>query len=178
VSRKSSFVHWSVDHILEIGVVDTTDAQIINQLMIDSRQSVQAVADKIGIKRTTAHERIKKLKENDIINSFTCKLNLTKCGLPLRAFILVGYDTSKEREGSSQKFVAKQISKIKFVVSVDIVTGSFDFLVRVAIDYMDTLADVIIEEMRQIPGVGNTQTLISFSEFREGLTIKRERNIF
>ncbi|OLS28240.1 MAG: hypothetical protein HeimC2_08950 [Candidatus Heimdallarchaeota archaeon LC_2] len=63
------------------------------------------------------------------------------------------------------------------MVSVDIVTGSYDFFVRVAIDYMKNLTDVIIEEMRKIPGVGNTQTLISFSQFRNGLTINRERNI-
>ena len=145
--------------------------------MIDSRQSVQSIADNVGIKRTTAHERIKKLKEKKIIDTFTCKLNLNTCGLPLRVFILVGYDTSKEGEGSSQKIVAKLLSALKYVVSVDIVTGSYDFLVRIAIDYMDNLTDVIIEEMRKIPGVGNTQTLISFSQFRNGLTIKRERDI-
>lgn len=175
--KKSDFVHWSIDHILENNIVDSDDAKIINELMIDSRQSVQSIADGVGIKRTTAHERIKRLKENKIINNFTCKLNLDTCGLPLRVFILVGYDTTKEGEGSSQKIVAKLLSALKYVVSVDIVTGSYDFLVRVAIDYMDNLTDVIIEEMRKIPGVGNTQTLISFSQFREGLTIKRERNI-
>ncbi len=177
MSTNSDFIHWSVDHIFEQQIVDKDDAKIINQLMTDSRQSVQSIADKVGIKRTTAHERIKKLKEKKIIDTFTCKLNLNTCGLPLRVFILVGYDTSKEGEGSSQKIVAKLLSALKYVVSVDIVTGSYDFLVRIAIDYMDNLTDVIIEEMRKIPGVGNTQTLISFSQFRNGLTIKQDRVI-
>lgn len=178
MSVNSDFIHWSIDHILEREIVDNDDAKIINELMTDSRQSVQAIADNVGIKRTTTHERIKKLKEKNIIDTFTCKLNLNTCGLPLRVFILVSYDTTKEGDGSSQKIVAKLLSALKYVVSVDIVTGSYDFLVRVAIDYMDNLTDVIIEEMRKIPGVGNTQTLISFSQFRDGLTIKRERNNF
>lgn len=177
LNMRGKFVHWSVDHIFENGIVDNLDANIINQLMIDSRQSVQSIADAVKIKRTTVHQRIKRLTEKKIIDNFTCKLNLNTCGLPLRVFILVGYDTTKEGEGSSQKIVAKLLSALKYVVSVDIVTGSYDFLVRVAIDYMENLTDVIIEEMRKIPGVGNTQTLISFSQFRNGLTIKRERNI-
>ncbi|MHA2252628.1 MAG: Lrp/AsnC family transcriptional regulator [Candidatus Kariarchaeaceae archaeon] len=169
------YSHWSIDHIVETGIVDKIDAKIIDQLYMESRQTTQSIADKVGIKRTTAHERIKKLSDREIIDSFTCKLNLTKCGLPLRAFILVGYDTSKEREGSSQKVVAKLLSRLKYVISVDIITGSTDFLVRVASDYMDTLSDIIIEQIRQIPGVGNTQSLISFQEYRNGRLITRKR---
>ncbi len=66
------------------------------------------------------------------------------------------------------------LSGLKYVVQVDIITGAFDFLVELAIDDMSTLGDVIIEEMRKIKGVGNTQTLLSFKNFKNGYeTIKQ-----
>ncbi|MHA2169699.1 MAG: Lrp/AsnC family transcriptional regulator [Candidatus Kariarchaeaceae archaeon] len=174
---ENKYSHWSVQHIIETGVVDETDGKIINELLKDSRQSTQSIADTIGIKRTTASERIKKLKEREILASFTTKLNLTKCGLPLRAFIMVGYDASKESEGSSQKIVAKRISKIPYVISVDIITGSHDFMVRLGIDAMETLSDVIIERIRDIPGVTNTVSLISFEEYRDGVLITKKKRL-
>jgi len=168
----SNFSHWSVDHIKDNGIVDETDAKIIDQLLRDSRQSIQQIADKVGIKRTTCHERMKKLNHNQIIDSFTMKLNLTKCGLPLRAFILVSFDAGRS-DTFNQRDIARRISRLKYVVSVDIITGNHDFFVRVATDYMQTLSDLILDEIKRLPGVTQTQTLLSFEEYRAGNWIKK-----
>ena len=169
----SKFSHWSVDHIIGNGIVDVTDAKIIDQLLLDSRQSTQQIADKVGIKRTTCHERLKKLTQQKIIDSFTMKLNLTQCGLPLRAFILVSFDAGRS-ETFDQRDIARRISRLKYVVSVDIITGNYDFFVRVATDYMQTLSDLILDEIKRLPGVTQTQTLLSFEEYRGGNWIKKE----
>ena len=85
---------------------------------------------------------------------------------------MVGYDPSKSKGESGEEFtqkdIAKLISKEDYVTKVDIITGQFDFLVQVAIDYMNSLSDIIIERIRGIPGVSSTQTLISFGEYQNG----------
>lgn len=165
---------WIIDYIKNTGVVDEIDAGIINQLIDDSSQSTQSVADAVGINRSTAHLRIKKLRERGIISAFTMELNYSRCGLPLRVFILVGYDTRAFDDEITQRVVAKKLSKLKYVTQVDIITGAFDFLVELAIDDMSQLGDVIIEEMRKIKGVGSTQTLLSFKNFKDGYEVGKQ----
>ena len=155
-----------IDHIRNTGLIDEKDEQILKQLIKDSRQSTQSIADECNISRPTAHERIKKLHDKGIIDAFTVRFNYASCGLPLRVFILVGFDATQSE--ITQKEVAKLLSRLQYVVKVNIITGSHDFLVEVAVDYMETLVNVITEEMRSISGVGNTETLISFSQYQGG----------
>lgn len=177
-SHESLFQHsssWVIKHLLEVGLIDKVDAIILQQLLHDARQSTQSIANSARIARGTAHERIKRLKEKGIIDRFTTKLNYNNCGLPLRAFILVSYDAKIAGTEYRQATVAKLISRIKFVTRVNIITGNHDFLVEIAIPHMNMLSDLIVEEMRNIPGVGNTITMISFDEYRDGLRQERPR---
>ena len=104
-----------------------------------------------------------------MIMNFSMRIDYFKADLPIRAYILVSYDHRIGNPEIKQKTIAKLLSKIRFVRKVSIITGVYDFLVEVWIDDMRTLADVIIEEMREIPGVGQTQTMIMFDEYIEGV---------
>ncbi len=169
--------HTVVQFISETGVIDEIDQAILHELIDNSRQSTQAIANACNISRPTAHERIKKLQEKEIIEEFSINLNYANCGIPLKVFILVSFDAVLGKD-ITQKEVAKLLSKIPFVLRVSIISGAFDFLVEVQIDYMERLADVITEQFRDIPGVGNTQTLISFSQYKQGIsTTKRKLNL-
>lgn len=163
---------WLLTHMRDTGRIDDTDYKILEALMEDSRQSTQSVSDAAGVSRATAHERIRKLIERGFIRKFVPKFNYSKAGLPLKAYILVGYDApnAKDQHGNvfPQNIVAKQISDIPFVNSVSIITGQYDFLVQINIDHMNNLADIIIEAMRNIPGVSGTVTLLQFDEFVNG----------
>lgn len=163
---------WVVRYIIAENKVDEQDANIIRELIKDSRQSTQSIANNVGLSRPSVHERIKKLEERGIIEQYTTNLNYVNCGLPLRSFILVGFEPNRAGE-LTQKEIAKRISREDFVTRVDIITGQFDFLVQIAIDFMDSLADVIIERLKSIPGVGNTQTLISFAEYQYGFQVTK-----
>ena len=64
--------------------------------------------------------------------------------------------------------MASQISSLDYVKRVNIITGNFDFLVEIAIDHMSNLADVIIDKIRAIDGVGNTVSNVSFKSYQGG----------
>jgi len=159
---------WLIEHMLAHNLIDQTDALILKELSADSRRSTQAIADKVRISRPTAHERIKKLVERGLILNFSTKIDYFKAELPIRAYILVTYYHRIGNPEIKQKTIAKLLSRIKFVRKVSIITGAYDFLVEAWIEDMRTLADVIIEEIREIPGVGQTQTMIMFDEYIEG----------
>ncbi len=160
---------WLIDHMLNRGLIDRVDASILVELSKDARRSTQSIADAVRISRPTAHERIRKLVDRGMIMNFSTRIDYFKADLPIRAYILVSYDHRIGNPEIKQKTIAKLLSKIRFVRKVSIITGVYDFLVEVWIDDMRTLADVIIEEMREIPGVGQTQTMIMFDEYIEGV---------
>ncbi|MCY3410253.1 MAG: Lrp/AsnC family transcriptional regulator [Candidatus Heimdallarchaeota archaeon] len=167
--------NWIIEYLKEnSSKLDDTDVEIIKALLDNSRTSTQQIANLANIKRTTAHERIKKLEEREIITGYTAKLNYKNCGLPLRVFMLVTYDAINAGD-LTQKDIAKKISSLPYVIQVDIITGPSDFIVELQVDFMENLGEVIMESMRQIPGVGNTQTLLSFKNFIGGLDSSKIR---
>jgi len=52
-----------------------------------------------------------------------------------------------------------------FVVGCHIVTGQWDFIIEVLARNMEDLGDSILDGLSAVPGVGHTQTLVSFYSF-------------
>ena len=176
MENQIKFSHWTIDHLLETGLVDAIDAQILDHLTRNSRQSLQKIASAIGIKRTTCHDRIQRLIDRKIITDYTVKLNLQNSGISLKAFVFVSFDPSRS-EGYDQRSIAKKISRFKYVISVDIITGNYDFFIRVGIDSMESLSELILEELNKLPGITRVQTMISFQEYRFGRSMEKKIEI-
>ena len=69
-TKKFEMDPWIVQYVIQQGIVDKIDAALIRELIFDSRQSTQQLANKIGVSRPTTHERIKKLRENKLHKLF------------------------------------------------------------------------------------------------------------
>ena len=159
---------WLVQHLVDTGKIDPVDAKILQNLIYNSREAIRAIAEDANVSRPTVYERIRRLEEIGIIDFYTTQINYNQSGLPLTAFIQVAFNPI---EAKDQKIVAQQISELNYVKRVHIITGEFDFLVEIAIDHMTHLADVIIDQIRAINGVGNTISNVSFKAYQNGVEI-------
>ena len=61
--------------------IDDIDAKILDILQEDSSTPYVEVAEKIGVTDGTIHQRIKKLKNENVIDRFTVSLNEETLGL-------------------------------------------------------------------------------------------------
>ena len=145
--------------------MDETNRKIIEALEQNSRLSTNEIWKITGIPQTTAYNRIKKLKEEGIIEKFTIKLNKKKIGKGLAAYILctVSYRTTKGKK-LSQIDVAKKVKAMSAVEDVSIVTGDIDLIVKVAVKDVGTLNDFIVNELRDVEGIEKTVTCVVLSE--------------
>ncbi len=145
--------------------MDERDKKIIEVLKENSRLSTNEIWKKTGIPQTTVHNRMKKLCDKDIIESFTIKLNRKKVGKGLVAYIFctVSYRTSKG-EKLSQIDVAKRVKALPEVEEVSIVTGEIDIIVRVGVQDVDALNDFVVIKLRDIEGIEKTITSVVLSE--------------
>ncbi len=84
--------------------LDDIDKNIIRILQENARTSYREIQDKLGISIGTIHNRISKLKENQIIEGYTLKLNNFKLGYKLTFLIRVSIDG---------KYTAEVLDEIK-----------------------------------------------------------------
>ena len=79
-------------------ILDDIDRNIIRILQENARTSYREIQDKLGISIGTIHNRISKLKKNEIVEGYTLKLNNTKLGYKLTFLIRVQIDGKHTEE--------------------------------------------------------------------------------
>ena len=140
-------------------LMDGTDRRILDLLRRDARLPTAEVARQVHVSRATAHERIKRLHETGIIRGSHVVMDPAALGRPLRAILLVHLVPDIR---SDQRTIGKQIAEIPDVDRVHIVSGRYDFVVEVLAKDMDEIGSIILERIRTIEGVGNTETMLCF----------------
>ncbi len=139
--------------------MDVVDRAILDALRLDARMSVADLGRRAGVSRATAHERLRRLREDGVLLGTTARIDAAAMGLPLRAFLFVNW---RAEEAGDQREVAKAIGALHGVEKVHVITGEHDFLVEVVAKDMDAVGRLIIEQIRAIPGVSGTQSSIAF----------------
>ena len=137
--------------------IDNISWAILDELKKNSKLSEQKISRKTGIPMTTVHNRIKKLRELGIIETYTLRLNYSKLGRPITAFLLL-----KTIHGADQKELLMQISKIPNVYEVAMVTGEFDLLFKARIASMEELNKIVVQGLRKQKNVGETVTMVCY----------------
>lgn len=65
--------------ILELNMnIDNIDKRILKELLINSKQSIKDLAQKVELSVTPVHERIKKLESTGIIKGYSANLDIKK----------------------------------------------------------------------------------------------------
>ncbi|MEM3096683.1 MAG: Lrp/AsnC family transcriptional regulator [Nitrososphaerota archaeon] len=144
--------------------LDEKDIKIIQELQVDSSQSITTIAARLKMPRTTVQERIKRLRAQGVLRKFTVQLDYSKMGKPVTAFILVSVGMSSS---IPQKVLAQEIAKLPDVVEVHIIAGEWDILVKVRSESMQTIGSLVVDRLRSMEGVARTVTCVSFQAVKE-----------
>ncbi|HDZ36370.1 MAG TPA: Lrp/AsnC family transcriptional regulator [Thermococcus sp.] len=146
--------------------LDATDLKLLKELKENARENIASLSKKLGIPRTTVHYRIKKLVEDGVIEKFTVKPNYKKLDLGTTAFILARYEPDS---GLSQREVAERIASLEGVYEVHIIAGEWDLLIKVRAPSSEAVGNIVVDKLREIKGVGQTVTMVSFVTVKEEL---------
>jgi len=146
--------------------LDNIDLKLLKELKENARENIASLSRKVGIPRTTVHYRIKKLVEEGIIEKFTVKPNYKKLDLGTTAFILARYEPES---GLSQREVAKRIAALDGVYEVHIIAGEWDLLIKVRAPTSEEVGKIVVDRLREIRGIGQTVTMVSFVTVKEEL---------
>jgi DNA-binding Lrp family transcriptional regulator len=139
---------------------DRTDVAILRLLMNDARLSNKEMAAKVGLAPSSCHERLKTLRERNILLGSHAEIDLRALGVALEALLFVQLAKLKTQE--VDKFVLETSSVLE-VRSVFLVSGHFDLIVHVAIRDMEHLKSVISDHFNRHVHVLRVETSMIFN---------------
>jgi DNA-binding Lrp family transcriptional regulator len=137
--------------------LDGTDTRLLSALAQDPRQTVVALAQKLGLSRNTVQARMVQLEKKHAFLSFERRINPVSLGYPLMAFISV--HVQQQKLGS----LADDLAGVPEILEGYGLTGSADLLLRVvALDAEDLFR--INGKILACDGVERTDTALAMGE--------------
>jgi Lrp/AsnC family transcriptional regulator, leucine-responsive regulatory protein len=143
--------------------LDHTSRRILQLLSADGRASYQAIADEIGLSRPAVMERVKRLEEAGFIRGYHARLDRSKSGFPITAFVAIRYPVT-EHAGDEPQIQA--LAANPNVLECHHVAGDDCYVLKVAAPSIESLEGVL----RQIKQPGHpvsTRTTIVLSTLFE-----------
>lgn len=140
--------------------LDDVDQMIVQELMVDGRLTVPALAERVGVSRATAYNRFDRLVDSGVITGFGARVDPVAVGLGVAALVLLTADQG-DWPDLNQRLLATT-----GVQWVGMGAGSFDFMVLVRATDLTQLRDVVLQELLGIGGIRTTQTAVLLGESR------------
>ena len=73
----------------------------------------------------------------------------------MKAYVLVRFEADSNRQ------VISGLSKLKDVISADLVTGPYDAVLAIEAPDMNEIAELVVDKVSKIPGIASTITCLS-----------------
>jgi Lrp/AsnC family leucine-responsive transcriptional regulator len=140
---------------------DETDIGILSLLQEDARLTHKELAHRLHKGMTPIHIRVKRLQDEGYIRKYTAIIDPKKVGRGLIGYVQV--QLVRHSEESITSFM-KEAVKLAEVMECYHMTGSFDFLLRIAIKDMDEYNTLLMKKLANLPGVGMMQSFFVMSE--------------
>ncbi len=139
--------------------MDELDRQLIALLRKDARMNVATLATKLGVSRGTVTNRLRKLEDDQVIVGYTVRLKPEAEPNYIRAWMGVLV------EGNQTRAVTAALLGEPAVESLHDTNGRWDLLAELRAESMAELSKVL-ERIRLIKGIANTETNILLATFR------------
>jgi len=137
--------------------IDETNIAIIRELK-QGKKSFKRIADKLSITENTVRSRVNKLQEEGVLD--ICGL-VDPATLPGHRVVIIGIKLSE------MNLVEKgeEISKLKGVISVSVVTGRYDLIIFVLFKKGFGLLEFYTDEIAKVKGVNSVETFVVYKSY-------------
>lgn len=141
--------------------LDAIDVKILNQLQVNAKISNTELAGLVGLSPSPCLARVRTLEQAGVIDRYVTLLVANKLGLGINVFIQVSMERQVEQQ--LDRFQAI-ICSYPEVMECYLMTGDFDYLIRVIVQDMPALERFIIEKLSKINGISNIRSSIALKQ--------------
>lgn len=135
--------------------LDETDRKILRVLSIDGRISNQKLSELVNLSPTPCWNRVKGLEEAGFITGYVAILDQRALGLPDTVIIEVTLD--RHDDEIFQRF-GDALAKLPEVMEAYLLTGEYDYLIKVAVAGTEGYERFLREKLYKIPGIRHSRS--------------------
>ena len=139
------------------------DRKILRALQEDGRMTVQAIADRVGLSASPCLRRIRQMERAGIIAGYSAVVEQKAVGLPVSVFISIRLERQRSRELDA---FGAAISRWPEVMECYLMTGQFDFLLRVVCADLGAYEQFLRERLTQVEGVASIESSFSLGQVK------------
>lgn len=144
--------------------LDKIDLKILKILQENSKITNLDLSKNIGLSPAPTLERVKKLEQSNIIQSYHAHVNAQTIGLNVKTFVLVSL--AWQMQNALDRFVAK-IQQIDEIVECYIITGEADFIMKIVCKDIPSYENLLFKTLSQIEEIERLKTLMTLSTIKD-----------
>ena len=136
-------------------LLDRFDRAILQALQLDGRIANSALAERVHLSESACLRRVRALEQSGLIDGYTALLNQQKAGCPVNVFVNITLD--RQDEPDLRKF-EDAVCKIPEVMECYLMTGDYDYVVRVVVVDTADFERVHSKHLTRLPGVARVHS--------------------
>ncbi len=141
--------------------LDELDLSILKRLQENGKITNLQLSKDIGLSPAPTLERVKKLENNEFIQSYHALVNESKLNLGIAAFMQISL--IRQRDNAINNFI-DQIHEIDEVMECYNVTGQADYLLKIVVQDITAFDTLVKEKLTPIPEIRNMHSMIVISK--------------
>jgi DNA-binding Lrp family transcriptional regulator len=149
--------------------LDDADRRILRLLQEDASLQNQTLAEKAGLSASSCHRRVRALEEAGVIRGYVALLDGKAVGAGFVAYVEVRLE--RQAPAAAAGFERVALTRPE-VLDCAMVTGEYDYLLKVAVADLDAFHAFLTERLMRIEGVANTRTVVPVKRIKETTALR------
>ncbi len=138
--------------------LDRYDKLILEALQNDGRISNVQLAQHVSLSESACLRRVRALEESGMIDRYAALISQREVGLPGNVFVHIGLHREEESELAAFE---EAVQNIPEVMECYLMTGEFDYLLRVVVSDMADFERLHRDSLTRLPGVARVNSSVS-----------------
>jgi Lrp/AsnC family leucine-responsive transcriptional regulator len=143
---------FSVSHM------DRFDRLILEALQRDGRISNKQLAQQVHLSESACLRRVRALEEDGMIERYVAMVSQSKAGIPGDVLVHIGLHREEQSELAAFEEAVRNIPE---VMECYLMTGEFDYLLRVVVADMADFERIHKDELTRLPGVARVNSSVA-----------------
>lgn len=144
--------------------MDKFDIAILKHLQEDSRVSLQTISEKVGLSPTPCWNRIKRMESEGVIRGYSIEVDSEKLGF--RDTVIVQLTLESHTDQTLYDF-GKILEEIPEVQEAYLVSGDYDYYVKIAVRDTRDYERLLRERLYKIPGIRHSKSSFVLRRLKE-----------
>ena len=149
--------------LLQEHLLDATDRRILAHLQAHGRATNLELAEAVHLSPAQCNRRHRRLEERGYVKRYEARLDATKVGLGVLAYVHVTMERGHIREVVKFRDMVSAMGQVQECYAV---TGDFDYVLKVVARDLKALSDFLLGTLAQLPGVNGVRSSVCLDEVK------------